>query len=355
MISKNSYHVIGLMSGTSLDGLDIAFCAFEINNNRWKSEILYAETVPYDMSWQNRLSNADRLTGLDLSLLHIDFGSFCAEQVNLFVKKHHIKPDFVASHGHTVFHQPEKGLTLQIGSGAVIAAKTNIDTISDFRTTDVARAGEGAPLVPIGDRLLFQEYDYCLNLGGIANISFEKENRRLGYDIYPCNIILNQLAQKVGKLYDNEGEIAKSGTFNEQLFHQFTELQTAVSSHLSLGKERIAAISALINENSAISIADKLHTFTLFLARQIAQTIDTRQKTTMLVTGGGAKNTFLIEKIRSLLPNCDVNVPSESVLAFKEALIFAFLGVLRVRNEANCLADVTGANTDSCGGAIYKA
>ncbi|MFW5773358.1 MAG: anhydro-N-acetylmuramic acid kinase, partial [Tangfeifania sp.] len=212
--SGNKYKIIGIMSGTSLDGLDIAAVEFSYNNGNCDFQIIAAETGTYSHDWENRLRKSTELSGEKLIQLHTDYGRFLGKEIKRFIKRTGFVPELLASHGHTVFHQPEKGFTFQVGSGAHIAAETGITTIADFRTGDVALGGQGAPLVPVGDRLLFSQYESCLNLGGFANISFEKERKRMAFDICPANFILNNLARKLGKSFDESGELGRQGTID---------------------------------------------------------------------------------------------------------------------------------------------
>ena len=208
MYIKDHYKVIGLMSGTSLDGADIAYCTFRLINNKWNYELLQVETIPYSQEWRSRLSSVEKGSALDLAITDSDYGCYLGQLTRNFIVTHELTPDFISSHGHTIFHQPEKKLTLQIGKGSAIVAETGHPVICDFRSLDVNLGGQGAPLVPIGDRLLFNDFDFCLNLGGFANISFEKEEKRIAFDICPVNIVLNYLAGRVGKPYDPSGEMA---------------------------------------------------------------------------------------------------------------------------------------------------
>ncbi len=349
------YKVIGLMSGTSLDGLDIAYCTFELTDgNRWIYKILNAETIKYEDIWIKRLSSAENSSAYDISLLNVEYGEFLGLQTKNFIKKYNLKPDFISSHGHTIVHQPSKGLTLQIGSGSTIAAAANCDVINDFRVMDVALGGQGAPLVPIGDRFLFAEYDCCINLGGFANISFEKENHRIAFDICPVNIVLNYLTQQLGLAYDDGGRFAREGNLNEELFNQLQQLSYYQQNFpKSLGKEWVLTHIIPILNDFNISINDKLRTFAEHISSQIINAINSNQSNKVLLTGGGTYNTFLINCLKKN-SNHNYIIPEREIIDFKEALIFAFLGVLRLRGEINCLKSVTGAKKDSCGGSFHK-
>ena len=222
--SKNTIKAIGMMSGTSLDGLDIAAVEFSYNDTKWSFKLKEAETIPYTDELKKRLETAHTLSGIELTNLNAEYGIFLGEQATKFIEQTKFAADLIASHGHTVFHQPENGFTLQIGSGAHLAAKSNCLTICDFRTGDVVLGGQGAPLVPIGDSLLFSEYDYCLNLGGFANISYDKNGVRLAFDNCPVNIVLNPLAEKFGLPYDKNGDLGRKGKVNESLLNKLNAL-----------------------------------------------------------------------------------------------------------------------------------
>ncbi len=345
------YLVIGLMSGTSLDGLDIALCSFHYQDNEWSFEILDTETRKYTDYWLKKLTSIHEAKAEELSELHFEYGHFLGEQVNSFIKKAAQKPDFIASHGHTIFHRPEKKHTLQIGDGNAIAAVTGLPVVFDFRSKDVALGGQGAPLAPIGDRLLFPGYDSCINLGGIANISFESNHQRIAFDICPVNQVLNSLSNEMGKAFDNKGEMASQGNIDFDLLIALNEFNYYKSKPpKSLGKEWVDENIFPLLDLFSIPIKDKLRTFTEHIAAQITNTIDKRHGK-VLITGGGAYNDFLIERITANT-SCQIEIPNNELIEFKEAMVFAFLGVLRIRNEINCLSSVTGASCDSCSGTL---
>jgi anhydro-N-acetylmuramic acid kinase len=331
--------------------MDLAAVEFSQNNNKWGFSLLTAETIEYSNDWLIKLKNAPLLSGKKLMKLHAEYGQFIGGQINNFISKTGFKPHLVASHGHTVFHQPEKHFTFQMGSGAEISATTKIITIADFRSGDVALGGQGAPLVPVGDKYLFSAYDYCLNLGGFANISFEQNNKRIAFDICPVNIILNHLAQKHGLQFDKNGELGRKGEVNNELLQNLNNLPYyARDAPKSLGREWLENEFMKVIEYSPISDNDKLRTVYQHIAQQISSVIVSRGK--MLITGGGAFNTFLLEQI-SMLTNTEIIIPSAEIVNYKEALVFAFLGVLRIKNINNCLATVTGASKDSCTGIVF--
>lgn len=345
--------VIGVMSGTSLDGLDITYCQFNRKDNRWQYRIVHAETIPYTPAWKKRLAGVEGLRALDLAMADADYGHFIGVQVTSFIKRYKIRPDLIASHGHTIFHRPQQAMTLQIGHGAAIAAETGLDVVCDFRTSDVALGGQGAPLVPVGDKLLFGQFTYCLNLGGFANISYENRRRRIAYDICPANIVINRLASKAGLEFDRGGSLAAQGNLNRALLRELDRLPYySAPPPKSLGKEWVLSEFLPLLNSCRIPLIDKLHTLSHHIAGQIAAGCGGHRKGTILVTGGGAYNHFLVDLIR-MKTHHDVVIPDDPTISFKEALIFAFLGMLRISGETNALRSVTGARRDSIGGAIY--
>ncbi|NDK57279.1 anhydro-N-acetylmuramic acid kinase [Pontibacter fetidus] len=352
----DTYHVIGLMSGTSLDGLDIAYCRLTYKNKNWIYNILNAETLPYSATWIDSLRGAETTDAQSLVALDHAFGRHMGEQVQQFILRNNLTPDFVASHGHTIFHQPDKHISLQIGNGAYLAAYTKLPVVCDFRTLDIALGGQGAPLVPIGDELLFAEYDYCLNLGGISNISFNHNGQRIAYDISVCNMLLNTLANEAGLNYDEDGNLARSGKLDTPLLDKLNAPAYFSQPYpKSLGKEWALENSLQTIANSPATIADKLNTTCHHIAQQIARALQpANYKQRLLATGGGAFNLYLIELLQQYAgPNYSIEVPAPEIVSFKEALVFAFLGTLRWRNETNSLQTVTGASRNSVGGAIY--
>jgi anhydro-N-acetylmuramic acid kinase len=335
--------------------VDIAYCVFTNDGFRWTYNIAKAETIDYTTLWKDKLRSLEGTDALTFAETHINYGHYLGGLVADFMKKHALTPDFVASHGHTIFHQPEKHFTLQIGDGASMAAECGCTVVCDFRTTDVALGGQGAPLVPIGDRLLFGEHTYCLNMGGFANISFEEKGRRVAFDVCPVNIVLNTLAETTGAAFDCEGNMAATGTADTALL---TELNNLHYYHRkppkSLGKEWVLCELMPLLDKYSISVNDKLRTVCEHIAMQIAETLSAGTHSSVLVTGGGAYNRFLINLIKEKTTN-EIVLPDDITINYKEALIFAFLGVLRMRNEVNCLRSVTGATADSTGGAVYRA
>lgn len=344
-------YCIGLMSGTSLDGVDLAY--IKIHNSLYKDfEILKAETISYSKEWKTKLQEAINYKDKDLKELNIEYAELLGEILNNFIKTHTITNlDFVASHGHTILHQPENGITLQIGDGQIIANRTQQKVVCDFRTQDVQYGGQGAPLVPIGDRLLFTDYEYCVNLGGFANISYEKNNQRIAFDICPVNIVLNHYTRIIGLEYDNEGKIASEGTINVELLERLNQLPFYKKNPpKSLGLEWVQKnIFPLIDEYET-DIPAILRTFTEHVAVQIGNSV--KKNTTILITGGGAFNTFLMKRIE-FYAKTKIKQADKELINYKEALIFALLGVLKVQNKVNCLQSVTGAKKDHSSGEIF--
>ena len=347
----NETFVIGLMSGTSLDGVDIVYVRFDETDDR-NFKIIHTQTVPYTNEWKALLQNAIHQSAAELKDLDVVYGQFLAGIINDFMEKHRIKHvDFIASHGHTVLHQPKNGITLQIGNGKEIAKITNQKVVCDFRTQDVKLGGQGAPLVPIGDELLFSDYDFCLNLGGFSNISYHKDNERIAFDICPVNIVLNFYANKLGLAYDAFGEIASKGTVNRQLLEKLNELGYYKKSHpKSLGLEWVQQHVFPLIDDLEIDIPTILSTFVEHIAMQIGKVIVHNNQ--VLVTGGGAFNTFLIERIQFYASN-KIDLPSQELINFKEALLFAFLGLLRIQHKINCLKSVTGARKNHSSGVLF--
>jgi len=351
------------MSGSSLDGLDIAHCSiFQDENNTWHYTIEEAETLDYSDIWQTRLQNLAQQNAETLAQTHMYYGLYCGELIQSFIQKNSITQlDFIAFHGHTIFHNPARLYTLQIGSGAAIAAKTGIDTICDFRSTDVALKGEGAPLAPIVDAMLFSSIRCFLNIGGICNISINNSSKNIGFDVCAGNQLLNYLAQQKNMPYDDNGKLARKGNLNEQLLY---EMGTWDFLHKPFPKSLDRAdiepfFMPLLNKMDS-SIEDKLHTVCVHIAQHIAQAIDDniipfgiKPNDKLLISGGGAFNSFLIEKIQEYC-KIEIFIPDEKTIQFKESLLMSLLGTMRILQQENCLKSVTGAIRNSISGAIYK-
>lgn len=347
-----NYLSIGCMSGTSLDGLDLAACHFTFDTS-WKFEILKAVIIPYSHKWISKLSTAAELKVLEFTLLNNEYGKFIGKQVAEFCIDLPGKPDLVASHGHTIFHQPDKRLTLQIGNGAVVAAFSGLPTVCDFRNLDVALKGQGAPLVPIGDELLFGEYEICLNLGGIANLSYREDGERKAFDICPSNMAFNHFIKELGYEYDLDGNLGRTGKVQEELLDLLNSLEYYQQiGPKSLGLEWFKLEFLPLIYSFQLAPEDILRTLYEHVSDQLALAVDQFPKGQILITGGGAHNVFLIELFSEKTKHKTI-VPSSQIIDFKEAVIFAFLGVLRFRNEVNCLKSVTGAHHDHSGGTIF--
>lgn len=346
--------VIGLMSGTSLDGLDMCLVDF-MYDGRWNYTIDRTGSVDFPDWLRKQLADAQNMTAAEFALLHTRYGHFMGRSVAMFIKAIGIKPDLIASHGQTVFHQPEIGFTSQIGSGAAIAAETGIDCVCDFRTTDVALGGQGAPLVPIGDKVLFGKYSSCLNLGGFSNISYANEDgSRAAFDISPVNYVLNHYTRKIGLEFDRDGEIARSGQITNDLLHALDGLGFyKETGPKSLGREWVEAEVFPLIDSYELDTADILATFCEHVAHQICAKAPEGE---VLTTGGGALNTYLIERMQSCAGDRTVFVvPDRQTINFKEALVFALLGAMYVWDMPGCLSSVTGARIDNIGGCLYKA
>lgn len=347
------HRIIGIMSGTSLDGVDLAYCEFEESGNSHTFNIGACETVAYTDSWLSQLNALPGASALEYAETHTRYGRYLGGLVSKFVRSHNLEVDFVASHGHTIFHNPENHFTAQIGEGAALAAACGLPVVSDFRTGDVAAGGQGAPLVPIGDQFLFPDYNYCLNLGGFANISMQVKGERLAFDISPANIILNYFAAQKGKAYDKDGAIAAAGRTDDNLLQTLNNLRYyQMEPPKSLGREWIEKEIIPLIRLFNISTEDAACTFCEHIAMQIGAVTDNNPLKRMLITGGGAFNTYLVSRIAANT-RVQLHIPDADIVNYKEAIIFAYLGLLRMHQQPNCLASVTGANHNVSGGAIY--
>jgi anhydro-N-acetylmuramic acid kinase len=363
------YRAIGLMSGSSLDGLDIVFAEFTEVGGKWSYEIKAADCYTFEENWNERLKRATDLSAYDYLLLHTSFGKYLGEQVNRFIEDHnlHHQVQLIASHGHTTFHAPKLGMTAQLGDGAAIAATTGINVVSDLRAVDVAFGGQGAPIVPMGEKLLFADFPMLLNIGGIANLSYRKGEEYIAFDICAANRVLNMLAAEAGKSYDEDGNLARSGKVLDDVLLQLNQLDYYSEPHPKSLANQFGTdeVFPLLPKDN---ITDSLRTYVEHIAVQISKAvnalIDQRtsnndQRTThnkqLLITGGGAHNKFLVERIQYQLSalNIEVIVPEKNIVDYKEALIMALLGILRWREQNTTLSSVTGAMRDSIGGAVW--
>lgn len=353
-MKNETYHVIGVMSGTSLDGIDLAYLKFT-KNQHWEYTFVTTQTIPYPDDWRERLQYAVQLSSEKLKTVDLEYTTFLSQIISDFMARNNIAQlDAICSHGHTILHRPEKGITLQIGNLPLLAKKLDQTVVCDFRKQDVDLGGQGAPLVPIGDLLLFPEYDFCLNLGGFANISTQKEDVRIAYDICPVNTVLNFYANKLGKAYDEGGKMAASGKVDPQLLitlDQLTYYQKQAPK--SLGIEWVNEVIFPILKKSNLAETTILATFIAHISQQIAASIGDDPDRKCLITGGGVYNVFLLESIQNQTKTRIV-VPGKSLIEYKEALIFGLLGILKLRNETNVLSSVTGAKKDHSSGTVWE-
>ncbi|MCU4157585.1 anhydro-N-acetylmuramic acid kinase [Carboxylicivirga sp. A043] len=351
---KNSYCCVGLMSGTSLDGLDMVLCQLEKRDNKWVFDIKRSETIDYSAEWRERLKGSPNLSGKELMLLHRNYGKWLGSAVHDFLKDESTPPDLIASHGHTVFHEPQNQFNFQLGDGNMIAAITGVSTVSDFRSLDVCLNGQGAPLVPIGDQLLFSEYEACVNIGGFVNVSCDIDGVRRAWDICPANFVINRLVGKMGLSMDENGAIGLQGKIIQVLLQELNELpyyqQTAPK---SLAQEWVDnSFWPIVNKYDSHDLPDVIRTCYEHFARVISNDLNRyTSKGTLLFTGGGVFNLFLMDLIKQHCKT-QVIIPEKQLVNYKEALIFALLGVLRYRGEVNCLKTVTGATHDACSGVV---
>lgn len=358
------YRAIGLMSGSSLDGLDIAFVEFQEQGGHWSYEILEAECSPYSNEWRKRLEQAPGLAAKEYLLLHTEYGHYTGRRVNEFIEKYGLqyKVAVVASHGHTAFHFPAQGMTAQLGDGAAIAAETQLPVVSDLRALDIAFGGQGAPIVPVGEKLLLGDFDYFLNIGGIANISMNAD-RYIAFDVCPANRVLNMLAAEAGKEMDEGGQLAASGSVQDDLLDQLNQADYYRKPWpKSLANEFGTEIIYPLIREMVSGTADALCTYTEHIAVQVSQAVTAlqslppgKENARLLVTGGGAFNRYLMQRLdRHLSPKGITTVlPDPKLVNYKEALIMAFLGVLRWRQEYTVLSTVTGAARPGIGGALW--
>lgn len=352
------YRVIGLMSGSSLDGLDIAFVHLHETAGKWSYEIIKADCYEYSPEWAQRLTDATKLNARDYLLLHTAYGEYIGELVNRFIADNGLQyqVQLIASHGHTTFHLPAQKMTGQLGDGAAIAAVTGINTVTDLRAMDIALGGQGAPIVPIGEKILLGDYDFFLNLGGIANISMNHPTKYVAFDICPANRVLNLLAAKEGKAFDEDGKMAAAGKVDEGLLEKLNALEYYSEAYpKSLANDFGTDVVYPIVEAAGLSTNDALRTYVEHIAVQIKNAVEqlnNAEGLKLLATGGGALNGFMVQRLREVL-NVSIEIPNKDIVQYKEALIMALIGVLRWREESNVLASVTGAVRNSIGGAVW--
>ena len=347
------FNIIGIMSGTSLDGIDIVYVNFKLDQY-WKYELIHVNTYKYEKKWITLLQNISKEKIISIKKIDIDYTKLLSKYVIDFIDEFSIKDiDFVSSHGHTALHQPSKSLTYQIGNLPILAKYINQKVVCDFRVQDVELGGQGAPLVPVGEEYLFSEYNTLINLGGFANITKRIKNNLIAYDICPINIVFNHLARKMKLKYDEGGYIASTGNMNEDLYNHLQRLNYYKQDPpKSLGIEWVnIQVHSILKDFQDIPIKDLMNTFSNHFAFQIAKNIGDRDE--VLLTGGGAYNDYLIEKIKNLT-NSKITIPDPKIIEYKEALIFSFLGLLRVLEINNCYSSVTGANKNHCSGKIHN-
>ena len=355
------YKIIGLMSGSSLDGLDILYAELHEAAGKWSYQIIEASCPEYSPQWQKKLKESIHLSAIHYQLLHTEYGEYLGEKINEFMQQHnlHHKVNLISSHGHTTFHIPEKKMTHQLGDGAAIASATQLPVVTDLRSIDVAFGGQGAPIVPMGEKLLFNDFRFFLNLGGIANLGIHQEENVIAFDVCPANRVLNMLAEQKGLLYDDGGRLSEKGNTNQTLSEKLNALEYYAQAYpKSLANDFGTNVIFPIIESHDIPFEDKLHTFTEHICRQIKNSlapfkeIETQK---LFITGGGAFNIFLIKSLEQALSdiNFEIYIPEPEVIKYKEALIMALLGILRWREQYTVLASVTGAIRNSIGGALW--
>lgn len=349
-----TFCVIGVMSGSSMDGVDLACCNFTQTNGNWRYELLAANTTPYSEVWRQRLSQLYKQKADIYPKVNAYYGKYLGQLINSFIADNQLKPDLISSHGHTIFHQPASGFTAQVGDGAAISAITGLPVVSDLRTTDVALGGQGAPLVPLGEKLLFTNYDAFVNLGGIANVSIMGSNSVKAFDVVPCNIVLNRAARWLKLPFDEEGKIASSADVDTDLLDDLNDLEFYhINGPKSLGREWINNdFWPIVKSYLDISEAEKLATLSAHISFQVSEVLNAYNATNVMVTGGGVHNTHLLNGIKNKTKGTLV-VPDNNLVDYKEAVIFALLGLLRLLNQNNVLASVTGSKNNNIGGALY--
>jgi len=357
MTTKNTFQILGMMSGTSLDGLDMALCSFHREGASWSYELIRSGYKDYPPELRSQLEKAIGFKAIDLLALDAQYGAWLGRQAAAFWGSDSASPDAVASHGHTVHHRPELGFTFQLGAPQYVALSSGFPVIGDFRSGDIALGGQGAPLVPIGDRLLFSTYDFCLNLGGIANISFEQDGKRIAFDTGIANMLLNYLVRPLGLPYDSGGALAREGQINTALLESLDGLAFYSKSYpKSTGYEWFSGEILQLIEALPDRPENQLRPAVEHIARQVGAQVRRVSKQgsgRILITGGGALNTFLMERLRAQLePDFEVVLPTRKLIEFKEAIVFGLLGALKLCGETNVLASVTGARRDSCSGIL---
>lgn len=361
MLTDKKITVLGLMSGSSLDGIDMALCEFDgkPGNLYWK--IIQTQCIPMPASWKERLAQLPNGSARDLAMADYEFGYFLGDMCREHFGNHQV--DFIASHGHTIFHAPEKGITCQIGNGATIAGRTGISVVSDFRSMDMAAGGQGAPIVSCLDRFVFMDYSVLANLGGIFNLSINSPDKTLAWDVCPCNQLLNHLASQKGFDFDPEGQMASKGRVSDELLKLLlNDPYYAMQSPKTLDNQYIVKRYFPLLDQFDCSVEDKLRTVVELIVQSVSNDVKPllmpkpapEDLPKILLAGGGAHNTFLVNQLRENLPFTDIVVPDKTLVDFKEAFLMAFLGYLRVIEHENTLASATGAGWNTIGGCVYK-
>ncbi len=352
------------MSGSSLDGVDLAYCHFSTDGKDIRYDLKIAETIPFSPSWMTRLKHLPTQNALTFVKTHTYFGHYLGELVNGFIKKHQIEVDFIASHGHTIFHAPDKRFTTQIGDGGAMAAITQRTVVCDFRTQDIAIDGEGTPIAPAADRFLFSDYDFCMNIGGIANITCNANGKIIAFDIASANQVLNAMANILDLEYDKNGALAQQGEVNTEILAELATFDYFKNSYpKSIANAWIQTQIIPIYLAIDCPIKDKLRTAVEHLAIQVRKSIQQiieqenfeKDDYQLIVSGGGALNSFLMETIQIAIQPLKVKIviPSNEIIEYKEAVLMGLMGVLRIEERANCFSSVTGAKRDTVGGAVY--
>tara|TARA_B110000438_G_scaffold36042_1_gene35794 strand:+ start:16393 stop:17451 length:1059 start_codon:yes stop_codon:yes gene_type:complete len=352
-MSLKRYMTLGIMSGTSCDGLDMAFCEFWIDKKGWNYKLKKTITIPYSRKWKNKLLNCNKIDSYKLEKLDLDFGNFIAKSITNFINKSKIKPILISSHGHTVFHNPKDKISVQIGNGQLIFSKVKIPVVYNFRQLDILMGGQGAPLVPFGEKFLFTNYDYCINIGGILNITDLIKNKIIAYDVCAANLVLNYLSRKIKLEYDKNGIKASKGKLIEKLFNELNTLKY-------YKKKNPKSLDVIFVEKKIIplllqyKVEDMLFTYTEHIAYQLNNSLK-KENAKILLTGGGTFNKYLVKRIKYLDNlNCNFFVPEKKLINFKESLIFGFLGLFKFLNKKNVLKSVTGAKISTSSGILIK-
>ena len=344
--------ILGIMSGSSLDGLDLAIVRFtDLGSYEWKLET--CKHIPFNQKLEHRLRQASHCSGRELWQLHVDFGRFIGQEANILIEAYGQEVDFIASHGHTVFHEPNNHMTCQIGDGASIARTAQVKTICDFRSTDVAHGGQGAPLAPLADKLLFTEYFAFLNLGGIANCSVISEEKIIGFDICPANQILNTIAIEMGFKYDDKGKIARSGSMNQILFDQLNRWSEKHDQSSISNNDIEQYLLPIIKSDTQTSTEDKLHTATKYIAQRITNVFEQLNIQQVFCTGGGTYNEYLLSLLNMNPSDIEFTPADKEIIDYKEAILMALAGLRRQQDLPIFFHTVTGSTKNVSGGCIY--